>query len=233
MVKSLRSDYEEQMKATFGDTILDQVNAFYANYEENPDTEPSDLVRQALDFKASAIAHNQLLTTYYGGIDAIGKYYESLMYQDVREKLGDDFWPLQDMYFKLPEGSARREFLTANPTLKQYWDLKSEWETRIDAALLSFGGKLPEAKSVEIRPDAPAEKSMFQEQFIEAQQPQQIDAQQVMSQLGQESSNLVMDFVRSGQALPYAVRNKLEKLAEEMGVSYYELLYALEGQLQQ
>lgn len=56
---------------------------------------------------------------------------------EVFEQFGENIYDLQDQYFALPEGSqARRDFLDANPQLKQYWD----WRRKQDGKASSTKG---------------------------------------------------------------------------------------------
>ena len=43
---------------------------------------------------------------------------------------GNTTWPLQQQYFRLQEGAARREFLRQNPILKVYWTWRRDFMLR-------------------------------------------------------------------------------------------------------
>ena len=50
--------------------------------------------------------------------------------QEAKRLFGDDIYVLQDAYFALPHGQARRQFLVDNPRLRHFW----QWQPEYDAA---------------------------------------------------------------------------------------------------
>ena len=187
---------------------------------------------QVVDYGSEGVASNPLLATYYGGIDAIAKYYESLMYNDIEAKLGADVWAKWDIYWSLPAGKERNAFYKQNPELGKYSDLRDEWRSRIDVATLKMESYLPEAKPAQIRPDA-GELTSYQQEFAQALQPPQIDLEQVFQELGAETSNLLYDFMYYQQAMPNSARGRIEDVANGYGISYYELLSLIQQGLMQ
>lgn len=218
-VKAMSNAIYTAMEQIFGADIRDQIDQFFANKEDDPDYQASPVVTQALDYRNKAVANNPLLATYYGGVDAIAKYYESLMYADIREQMGDDIWQKFNS-----DGATRAE-------QRKYAKIRDSWNKRIDAAILNLGNYLPEGKPAEIRPDA-GELSSLQQDFVEELDPQ-IDLNQVVQQLGQEVSSLLLDLVEFGQPIPNKAREKVEGIAEEYGISYYELLRMFEEAMSQ
>ncbi len=199
------------LKSQFGDDILDQIDAFYARYAEDSSYSPSETVSAALDYKQRIIANDRDLATYYGGIDAIAKYYEGLMYDDIETQMGD-------IWAKFEDGT-----ITAHER-KKYYAIKDSWQAQIDAHILKVGELMP--NGAEIRPDAEI-TTAAQEDFIAALEPITLNESDVIDAIGFTSFEIVQDFLSGGTSLDYGTRNKLLDLAEQMGISYYELLQLL------
>lgn len=217
LAKNAYTDLQDAMKTQFGDDILNQIDNFYAMYREDDSVRPNPLVEQALNFKQRAVAMTPILTTYYGGIDAVAKYWEGLMWDDIAAKMGED------IFARFSDGTI------TSRERKQYYALKDQWYAKMDANILKIASYLPEAKGATVRDDAqPTTQS--QQDFIQGLEPLQIDERQVIDALGNTGYEIVLDFLQNGGTLPYQTRNKLLDLADSMGISMYALLDLLRTQ---
>ena len=56
--------------------------------------------------------------------------YQAEMFYSTRNAHFSNYYELQDKYFDLAEGQARKEFLQYNPELKMYWDWRRDFLKR-------------------------------------------------------------------------------------------------------
>lgn len=213
-----RNDYSRMrsmVEQQFGEGIWGEVDAFYAEYATNKNVRPSERVSAALDLKSRLVTSNPLLATYYGGIETIGKYYQGLMWDDAEKQFGSDFWT------RLRAGEV------SSAEKKRYYALLDRWNERIDRQVLALAQYLPEKKGAQIRSDV-GETTAFQQDFIQSLQPPVVSEADVVNEIGDTAYQIVQDFLNGGPPLPYTVRNKLQALADDMGIDYFVLLQQLQ-----
>ena len=123
-----------------------------------------------------------------------------------------NYFEQQDKYFQLAEGAARRQYLSQNPQLGQYWDWRRDYLMRnptvVDYLSEDFE---PKYQSVQAMEQAYA-------------QPYNVDPTEFRASLGSSAWALIMDSLRTGGTLPYSVRQKLITMSENLGVPYMQLL---------
>ena len=208
---AVRLQYRQMMEQ-IPERTQENIDAFYAIYFQDKDAGSAYLeqhpeVEAALDYKAQSVASNPQLAAYYGGVDAIEKYYRGLMFTAIEEQMGEDVW----------------DRLDDRGTRIQYAQLRDGYLEQIDAAVLRLSGLLPEARPAQLREDA-AQPNVFQEEFIESLATPQVPQSTVISQIGLTAWGIVQDYLQTGDPLPAKLREQLRGIAEQNGVSLYELL---------
>lgn len=223
-VRTQRSAVRDQMKRIYGADILDEIDAWYAAREQNPDVRPNQRVSQAMLYERQAVANNPLLASYYGGIDAIVRYHESLMYAEMDAKY-PSARDKQNTYWELAT-NQRAAFLRSNPDLRAYWRLRDQWRARIEKDLVSFGRMLPDKKTAEFRPEAPLEVT---QEFTNLETPT-VNWPQALADLGDTALRAIRSALAAGEPLSSTARSRLQQAADNQGVSLYYLLFQLRAQ---
>lgn len=223
-VKNLYGQMYTAMEQQFGKDIRSNIDTFYQIRNEQGQ-EAGDrflsgnpAVEAALDFKAQVVANNPMLATYYGGVDAIEKYYQGIMWDEISNALGEDIWGKWDEYFAQPTSRDKGRYWREHPELKTYTEMRDAGQKRTIEALINLGGKLPEPKGITLR-DVELE-TVFQQDFAQAATQQRISAQELASMVGPEGVGLIRDFVVNNEPLPEVLENKIERIAEETGESF-------------
>ena len=136
-------------------------------------------------------------------------------FYDYRTTQFPDWFDLQKTYYNLKEGKARWDFRDAHPQLTEYWDWRRDWFHR-NPDVVPY---ISDTFEFQYR----SEKELRE---AEAKQPQFTWAEW-KGVLGEPLTRLVRDY-SYGRELSTASRNRLEDIAEDMGLSYEELLAELE-----
>ena len=125
-------------------------------------------------------------------------FYET---RDQTFRYSEVVWPLQEDYFRLQEGQARKDFLKRHPILKQYWDWRRDFMYRnpdVAPYIEDDPEKLPKYPSEAALREVESQQSGFT--WVEWSQ-----------MMGPSLSNLVLDYFE-GQPLPRVAQDKLEGL---------------------
>jgi hypothetical protein len=132
-------------------------------------------------------------------------------YETRRQRFGDRIFELQDQYFQLDEGSARRQFRQEHPILVQYWDWRRDFMIRNPqvAPLISdsFEPTYPDVESIPTGA--------------------QFSPQEWRSIMGQALYGLAVD-AAMGESLSPLTRERLEELAEQYGTTVEGILSQLQ-----
>ena len=142
-------------------------------------------------------------------------------FYDTRSNMfqyNDVVWPMQEDYFKLTKGAARKRFLSEHPLLAQYWDWRKDFMQRNPSV----------APYIE---DDPDKQPMYpsEQALIEAEQAQPalrwFEWQTVLTT---PLWRLARDNLRYGDKLLESETEELEEVADRMGLSLEELMVRLE-----
>ena len=135
----------------------------------------------------------------------------------------DVIWPLQDTYFKLEEGAARKKFRASNPLLEQYWNWRRDFMER-NPDLAPYIEDDPDK-----RPKYPSEQALR-----EAEQAQPalrwFEWQTVLTT---PLWRLARDNLRYGDKLLDSEIEELEEVADRLGLDFVELMLRLEAAYQE
>lgn len=136
------------------------------------------------------------------------------VFEETREQLfryRDSIIPLQQDYYRLEEGAARRRFREENPNLVAYWNWRRDFMIR-NPSLAPYI-----EDNAEDRPRYPSAEALQQ---AEAAEPN-FTWQEWSAVLGPDTSELLIDFYVDDEEIPDAVKEKLEQVADEMGLPDY------------
>jgi hypothetical protein len=123
MAKDLYQGMNATIQQQWGEDMLDKFTLFYSYKDDyvgrdeylrtNPD------VQDALEYKDYIANNDPFLRQYYGSFDKVAKYYDSLMYDDVKRILGEDIFELQDELrtLQLLDEETSAQFKAAHPEL--------------------------------------------------------------------------------------------------------------------
>jgi len=238
-VRSMNRDMRANVEMLFGDNIWERVDAFWNQPAEARDDflRRNPTVEAALDYKDQAIVANPMLAAYYKGIDGIEKYYKSLMYDEIEQRLGENIWDHWEVYNQLADASrtAARQYWNDHPQLKEYMEFKDMYSGIIAQRLATIGPMIPIPKPAALREGVELEEEIApegdQDAWIRAQvlsylsgagdipypqMPPNLSPEQLQQALGDSGYNLLMDYMYLGEDLPEALRTQLE----EMGLDY-------------
>ena len=142
-------------------------------------------------------------------------------FYDYRKLNFPNYFDLQDKYFQLAEGAPRRQYLSQNPQLGDYWDWRRDFLKRnptiIDYVSETFE---PEYQSVQEMEQAYA-------------QPFNVAPGEFRAALGSTAWEVIIDSIQTGNTLPYSVRERLTVMADALGISYFQLLEQIRTGAQQ
>lgn len=219
----------EGLKQQYGPDIHDKTDAYFAignETQKQRDLQRDYLklhpeVQQAMDLRTKAIAATPALNAYYGGIRAVEKYYTMEMYSDLKEQLGSDIFDKFDEYgtLKLYDPREAAKFYRANPQLKQYSELRGEWQNYINQQVARVGSTLRPGQPAQLRPaETTAPPTVGSQAVQNVLQPQpQKTWQEWATIMPEPLTRLVLDYFRTGDEISPAGERYLERLAGDYG----------------
>jgi hypothetical protein len=139
------------------------------------------------------------------------------VFYDLREAVFPDRREMEETYWNLNEGAARRTYVNAHPRLQEYWNWRNDWLLR-NPAVAEYLTDDP--------PTYPSERALREAQ---ANQPN-FTAQEWRGILGTPLWNLALDRMQ-GEPLPSAAEARLRELADGLGIPYDALLERLSASL--
>jgi len=196
----------------------DAAEAFLAEHPE---------VGDFLDWKAHTITNTPQLATYYGGIEQIEQYFKGAMYNAIEQELGADIWGLWDEYYNLKDtGGDYRGFYRSHPELERYWEIKDEWQERIDSGIVSFGSRLQEAQPTTLRDDAGSTIASrdAMDAVNELSQPQTIPPEVLQNVITAYGGEQLWRLTQDEEPLPEVAVERLQGLADALGLTLQEIL---------
>ena len=176
----------------------------------NPD------VQQAFDLKDSYVVNNPLLSTYYGGIDTIQRYYEGQARTVLEKKYGQNIYQLASQYYSANDTAEKKSILKQNPQLKPFMDEKALWTKWVVDATVKMGARLQDKPALALRP---ATSSTIQTSLGEFQNQRKPSAAEWQQLLGAPMFNLIVDS-QNGRPLSYTAQKNLDYEARRLG--YYD-----------
>lgn len=231
----VRNEYkamQDAAKLQFGEDIWERVDRYFALNLANPEaakllmgTDP--LIEAALNYKEQAVMENELLFTYYGGLDFLEKYYNGEKYDSLNQQF-PNIQSTWDGYYALKDAGddkGARDYFKAHPELSQYLETRDTWDTTIDNKLAALDGKLREPLPAELRDEFVEPAGVYQEQAAPTfgYQPYTPTWDDYQSVLSESQARLLEDYF-SGARLSNSMHTSLESMAEQMGVTVEQLL---------
>ena len=139
-----------------------------------------------------------------------------------RDRRFPRYWQLQDEYYKLEEGPPRWNYRDEHPALEAYWDWK--WD---------FLYRNPSLAPYIIDDPSKLQYRSIQEYEQAQEQEPDFTLWEWHNVLGAPLYNLVEDNLYYGEVLPQSAREKLERVADDMGISADEILEKMDVQFNQ
>ncbi|MFA5378086.1 MAG: hypothetical protein WC455_20205 [Dehalococcoidia bacterium] len=149
------------------------------------------------------------------------------VFNQTRNSKYPGWYDIQSNYFDLTKGKARQTYLKQYPMLKSYWNWRNDFMMRNPDTVQYLTDLTQEGEEEKYQYG-----SVEEMQAIQANQPN-FTWQEWQGNLGNSLSNLVADNILGGESLSETARNRLERIAENMGISYEMLLQKLEMSLTQ
>ena len=249
-IVATRAEWDEakrqntQMRNTiegfYGEEIWEQIDLFWEKYNQNKDEayqwlEQNPKVAAAMDLKDAIIAADptSLLSTYYGGIDTLERYWRDVGYRRIEAEIGmpiEEIWRLQNEYYDSGLSKAeQKKFKKDHPELAQYWNLNREWKQIVNQKVIQLGSLLKDKKLPEIREDL-LSPSLTQQGFISgmlaagSDQLAQMSGQEWLEELGEDLFDDMFAFVTEGVALSEVTMDELEEMAADLGIDVNYLI---------
>lgn len=222
-VKNRYNQIPPLLKEQFGEDIQTKIDDYFSfedKGEANLYMEAHPEVGLALDMQNQIIANDPMLAQYYGGIDALDRYYTGLMYDQLEKDFGEDVVNAARQYSATFDEDEKKLILQENPKLKEYWKERARLSDDVLRKITDLGALLPEPEiSTYGEPQNPT-----QEQIQDFANPQpSLTAEQWQGVLGDATMSLIADYAQ-GEDLTYSAERKLDYIAERMGLSREELI---------
>jgi hypothetical protein len=184
-------------------------------------------LQEMLDLQNAMRVENPILAQYYGGIDAIERYYYANMFNALEQKYGKEITIHADEYTNLKElglnDAAKLVYDTYK--LKEYFAAIGEAQKITNAAI---------AKLARHFEDVPI---LVREDFIPKSESQKglvakpsLTKEAVYAAMDAVSAQLVRASIAGGDELNYTAREELEDVAEKFGMSLNEMIQFLMAQ---
>lgn len=135
-------------------------------------------------------------------------------FYDMRNQEFPGWYEMQQAYYSLPEGAARKRFLAENPELREYWEARRFWmEKNPDLVrfLTDDEKQLRKYERMRRNPDLAVPT-----------------AQEILSQMSPAMQNVLADYAR-GIDLPPSMFTLIDQLAAQRGLTRRQLLGILTG----
>jgi len=217
-----RSFLVDELWATYHDLpnitkweLKEQLGPLYTEAFVNKDTRNYEAIPiETMQFWLSAMQGDPVGTFQYDGTNMqtplemtdIATARQVQVFYDIRDRMfqyQDVIKPLQDRYFDLEEGAARREYRRLHPALEQYWNWRREFMLR-NPAIINYIEDDPE-KQPKYQTVSAMEQAFAQEQAIGGK-----TRDEWRSTLGFSAWNLVEQNIRMGIPLEPVVVEYIE-----------------------
>lgn len=210
------------MKQQFGPDILDKIDVYYSL----PKDKQSIYIGQhpeitaAFNFKSQSYSTDPVLYKYYGGIEAVEKFYKSQMYAELEKKYGKDISAKWDEYYnlQLSSTSQAKAYYRAHPELASYSKEKAKWNEYVLKASARVAAMMPDTTpGIQMRPDAQPSGEM-QQNLANAMQPKQEPSwNEWQGVLSEPLQRLVLDYWLNDKKLSSSADSQLNYMAPKYG----------------
>ena len=234
--KRTYSDMQSEMKKQFGENILDQISQFYNLPESQRDSylQTFPKIEQAMQAQTAYIANTPILAAYYGGIDAVSRYYNNGMYIQLEKEFGKDIQDKVDYYYFLQNNGDTKaaNAYKKQMGLKEYFARQQVLQQQANLLAINSASQIPNGKDYAIRPEFQAQSGIQEQAFGYASTDQEAQAASEIWNGLSDPMKVLLEGYYNGEELPYAVGKRLEYLGEEYGMSKQEVLRLLGVQQQ-
>jgi hypothetical protein len=134
----------EMITKQFGDGMLDKMNEFYDVPNQSDWLEMNPEVDAAMKMRDAIISNNPGLMEYYGSINTLERYYNTIMNNELEKKFGSDIKDVENEYYDLLTTKEQKAFKKQHPELGEYWTAKKTYQTDLDRRIVVLGSNLPE-----------------------------------------------------------------------------------------
>lgn len=215
-------------KSKFGETILDQVDAYYQAKTKGGNAASTFLdshpdVASYMDWRAQRVMGSPLLSAYYGGASMVEGYYRSKMYADIESKLGSNIFDTISQYNDLKTnatGVEQKAFYRQHRNeINMYYKMKDGWQIKIDQEVAQLSAHMPEGQGAQVRPDydtTSPTQSQFAQTVQNGNQPGPT-IQDFQAQIPERLQGLMNDYIYNGEPLSDPASKQLERIASQMG----------------
>jgi hypothetical protein len=224
-----------RMEEIWGKEITAKIDRFYEfedDYEgkdafiaANPD------VTQAMDWRSATIMNDPLLAAYYAGISTVENFYKGNMRKTLTDEFGAGIHDTWDEYWDIKNsGGKYSDFWKKHPELERYMEVKARYEEIIARQITESVKALPEGKAPPLRDAAPesiGEQDLYKQITQPVVTPYDFTWADWQEQLSPQVSNLILDYLLTGDDLPRAAENQLDALAEELDLPSGSLILEL------
>lgn len=229
--KRTYADMQEKLKKDYGSNILDQIGQFYDLPEAQRDSylQTFPKINQAMQAQTAYVANTPILAAYYGGIDAVARYYNNGMYIQLETEFGKDIQDKVDYYYFLQDNGQTKDAnaYKKDMGLKAYFAKQKELQQQANLAAINAASEIPNGKDYAIRPEFQAQSGIQTSALDYASTDQQAQAAQaIWNGLSEPMKALLEEYYQGGE-LPYVVGKRLEYLGDEFGMSKQEVLRLL------
>ncbi len=206
-------DMTAALKQQFGDDILDAIDEMYDADNKDDYLEMNPDVQEALDFQTQYINRDPVLLQYYGGIQKIEQYYKNSTRNLLIKEFGQETYDLAQEYNDPTISIERSKELKKQ--LKAYLERKKQLSKESLRAIVDLGRLLPDAPQpvaqAGVTPQGVSQNNLFQL----TQPPKTAEEWEQIA--GTPTMNLLRDYLYNDEEVPYAVRQKLDYIAEQEG----------------
>ena len=215
-------------KGRFGDDIEARTDIYYSakgdtqasRDKANAILEADPEIASFLDWKTTYIFSNELLSTYYGGLNNVKSYYDGMFYGMVEKELGDDIFDKEQEYYILKDsGGDYKAYKKEHPELTRLWDMRDHHKKVIADVLARTGSHIKEGLPMTLRPDADASSLAAQDVIQALNKP----AGPVMTWdqwkkiLPDELSQVLYGSFRRGVDFPGSAYILLDEISKQLG----------------
>ena len=224
-----RSQYtamQDAVKKRYGSEIYTQIDDFYAANAVSQTNGQAFLqanpqVGQAMDAQRAYIVNNQLLNTYYGGIDTINQYYSAQERNVLQKKYGKDIYNQYYAYLDEVDPKVKAQLYTK--TMKAFIADRNKSQVVINQKVSALASKLPDEPKMPLNTaNSPTQTSLGNQ--INA--PATVSSAELASKMSPYMQSLITDYF-NGQQLPYAAKQQLDFLGQGYGLTSNDILQIL------
>ena len=189
---------------------------------------------QMMSAQTAYIVNNPLLSTYYGGIETIERYYDAQYRTAMITKYGKDIFALQAEYYDIAKRvfdpkklkAEQKKYMAEHPAFAAFYKdaSRKQWDVYVNRSVAEMAARLPEKKLPELRDTQGVISGELQGGLNAPERG--VTPQEIASQMSPELQQIVSLYAQ-GQEMPYAARTQLERLANSYQLTLDELIQLL------